>query len=147
MRHVGGSRASLWLSWALFVAALALELALAYRVSGRPDPWHAGQTAVAGFVLALIATALGVWTFALRESLAMRDLRAGRLDPATPEGISRLHQMLLVLWFVCLLVGLIGSVVAWGSASPTASWPYLAGAAALLAVHAPSERLLTGPPR
>jgi hypothetical protein len=142
---MGGSGV-LWLLWALFVAALALEPLIAERVSGRPHPWHAGQAAVAGFVLALIGTALGVWTFALRESLALRDLRAGRLDPATSEGFSRLRQMLLVIWFLCLLIGLLGSGLAWGSASSASSWPYLAAAAALLLIHAPHGRL-TGPLR
>jgi hypothetical protein len=144
---MGGSRTSLWVLWTLFVATLALELGLAYRVSGRPDPWHTGQTAVAGFVLALMAVALGVWTFALRESLALRDVRAGRLDLSAPEGFARMRQVLLVLWLLCLLVGLLGSGLSWGSASPTSSWPYIAGAAALLVLHAPRTRMLTGPPR
>src|SRR5262245_37877135 len=125
---MGGSPASLWILWALFLGVLALEPLLAERVSGRPVPWNTGEAAVAGFVLALMAMALGVWTFALRESLALRDLRAGRLDLATQEGFSRLRQMLLVLWFLCLLIGLLGSGLAWGASSPTSSWPYIAGA-------------------
>ncbi len=139
-----GSRASLWIHWALFFGLIALELLFAERVSGRATPWHAGQAAVAGFVLALVAIALGVWTFALRETLALRDLRAGRLDPRTPEGLSRLRTMLLALWALCLLIGLLGGVLAWGAGSPRAAWPYVLGAGALLVLHAPRERLFTG---
>jgi len=142
---MGGSRASLWLFWALFLGALALEPLVAERVSARPDPWYAGQTAVAGFVLALIAVALGVWTFALHEALAQGD-RAG-LDPSTQEGFFRLRLRLLALWFLCLLIGSLGTGLAWGSASPVLSWPYIAGAAVLLLVHAPRGKLVTGPLR
>ena len=83
---MSASRRSLWLLWAIFVAALALELVIAGRLPPLAVPWHAGQAAVVGFVLALIALALGVWTFALRESLALRDLRAGRLLADSAEG-------------------------------------------------------------
>jgi cation transport ATPase len=141
MRRMAGSRASLWLVWALCLGLLALELAFAYRVSGRVFAWNSGQTAVAGFVLAMIAMALGVWSFALREALALRELRAGRLDLSTPVGFAQLRTMLYVLWLLCLLIGLLGSALAWGSGSPRSAWPYVAGAAVLLALHAPRAHL------
>jgi hypothetical protein len=138
MRRMSGSRGSLWLWWALFVAALALQLVLAEGVASlRAQPWHTARTAVAGFVLALISVALGVWTFALREGLALRDVRSGALDPSTPVGLFRLRQMLVALWILCLVIGLLGSVVAWGAASARLAWPYIAGAGVLLLLHAP----------
>ena len=68
------SRVSLWLVWAVLVSSLAAWLALPRFVAPRPDPWNAAETAVAGFVLAILALVAGVWTFALRESL-LRDTR------------------------------------------------------------------------
>jgi hypothetical protein len=140
-----GSRRSLWLLWALFLGMLCLEPLLARHLPVRAIPWHGGQAAVAGFVLALAAIALGVWTFALREALALRDVRAGRLDPHTPEGLWRMRAMLLALWAFCLLPGLLGSVLAWGSGTPQASWPYVLGGGALLLLHAPRDRLFRVP--
>jgi hypothetical protein len=137
---MSASRGAFWVLWAVFVVCLGLELLLAERVPVRAIPWHAGQTAVAGFVVALIGIALGVWTFALRESLALRDVRAGRIDLRTAEGLARMRSMLLALWSLCLLIGLLGLLMAWGAASPAAAWPYVFGAGVLLAMHAPRER-------
>jgi hypothetical protein len=144
---MSASRRSLWLIWAVFAGALAFELVIASRLPVRAVPWHAGQAAVMGFVLALIALAIGVWTFALRESLALRDLRAGRLRPDSAEGAARLRGMWLVLWGLTLAVGALGCVLAWGSASPRAALPYVLGAAVLIAIHAPRAHFfgLVGP--
>jgi hypothetical protein len=139
---MSASQRSLWLIWAVFGGALALELVIAGRLPARAVPWHAAQAAVAQFVLALIALAIGVWTFALRESLALRDLRAGRLLPHTVAGAARLRGMWLVLWGLTLVVGALGGVLAWGSASPRAALPYVLGAAVLIAIHAPRARYL-----
>jgi hypothetical protein len=140
---VTGSRRALWLLWAVFLALLALELAIPRLVPARPDPWHAGQTAVAGFVLSILALVAGVGTFALRESLVLRQLRLGSLDPRTRAGSVRVGTMLLALWTLCLLIGLLGGVIAYGAASPRAAWPYVAAAAVLLVLHAPRDWLFT----
>jgi hypothetical protein len=147
MRHMTGSRASLWGLWAGFVALLGLELLFAeHLAAGRGYPWDGAMTSVAGFVLGVIAAALGVWTFALREGLALRDVRSGALDPATPEGLFRLRRVLVALWTLCLLIGLLGEVVAWGAGAARLSWPYLAGAGVLLLLHAPREWVFAVPP-
>src|SRR5262245_36979281 len=114
---MSASPRSLWLIWAVFAGALALELLVAGRLPARAIPWNAAETAVVQFVLALIALAIGVWTFALRESLALRDLRAGRLSPHTEEGAARLRGMWLVLWGLTLVIGALGCAIAWGSGS------------------------------
>ena len=89
-----GTRGSLWALWALFLGALGLELVFAERLALlRPRVWHDAQAGVWGFVLSLFAIAIAVWTFALRESLAMRDVRTGALDPQTPAGFSRIRRM------------------------------------------------------
>ena len=139
---MSASQRSLWLIWAVFAGALVFELVIAGRLPARDVPWHAAQAAVAQFVLALIALAIGVWTFALRESLALRDLRAGRLLPESAEGAARLRGMWLVLWGLTLVIGALGCVLAWGSASQRAALPYVLGAAVLIAIHAPRAHYL-----
>ena len=136
-----GSRGTLWGLWAGFLALLALELAFAYAAPARLHPWYDAQTSVAGFVLALLAMITGVGTFTLRESLALRDVRAGMLDPGTPEGFARMRRMLVALWALCLTIGALGCALAYGAASPRAALPYLVGAAVLLGVHAPRGSL------
>jgi hypothetical protein len=138
-----GSRRTLWLLWAGFLGLLALGLAASW-LPARADPWHQAQTAVAGFVLAILALVAGVGTFALRESLVLRRVRVGTLDPSTPTGAARVGAMLLALWSICLLIGLFGFGIAYGAASPRAAWPYVAGAASLLVLHAPRDWLFAG---
>jgi hypothetical protein len=82
-----------------------------------------------------------VGTFTLREALALRDLRTGALDPESAAGFVRLRQALLVLWALCLLIGLFGVGLAWASGSARAAWPYAAAAAILLVIHAPRRGL------
>jgi hypothetical protein len=136
-----GSRGALWAIWAGFAALLALELAFAHFAPSREHPWYDAQESVAGFVLALLALVAGVGTFTLRESLALREIRSGTLDPETPAGFVRVRGMLIVLWTLCLAIGLLGCVLAYGAASPRAAWPYLFAAAVLLLFHAPRRWL------
>lgn len=140
-----GIRWWLWSWWAASFAVLALELATPNLVPRPTAPWDDAQTAVAGFVAAIFSFTAGVWTFALRESFALRDIREGALDPATPEGVARLRAMLFALWGLCLLIGLFGAILAWAASRPRAAWPYAAGAAALLIVHAPRHWLFARP--
>jgi len=137
-------RWALWILWAVFAALLALELRIAYVIPPRPHPWYDAQVAVAGFVLALLAVLAAVGTFTLRETLAMREIRRGSLDPNTPDGFARLRGMLVVLWTLCLVIGLLGCGLAYGADSPRAAWPYVFAAAVLLVLHAPRRWLFTG---
>ena len=95
-------------------------------------------------MLALLALVAGVGTFTLRESLALREIRSGALDPNTPAGFARVRGMLIVLWTLCLVIGLLGCVLAYGADSPRASWPYVFAAAVLLVLHAPRRWLFAG---
>jgi hypothetical protein len=135
------SRVTLWVLWALALAAIALVAFASGVVPRRAQPWHAGEVAVAQFVLAIFGLLAGVGSFALRESLALRDWRSGALDPTTPAGRVRLHRMLAALWGLCLGVAALGCVLAWGAPSRGPAWPFWIGAAALLAVHAPRDWL------
>ena len=121
-------RWTLWLAWSVYAAIAAAELAVPYFMQPKSDPWKSAQTAVAGFVLALFSLAAGQGTFALRESLA----GAGTLRFAR----------FLALWSLCVLIGVFGSLIAWGSANPAAATPYVVAAVALLVLHAPRPRLL-----
>ena len=132
-----GTPRTLWASWAVCAALLALELAIPGLLPSRPQPWYEAQRSVASFVLALLAMIAAVGSFTLRESLVGRELRLGTLDPQTPAGSTRVLAGLLALWSLCLLVGLFGGVLAWGAASPRAAWPFALAAAALLVLHAP----------
>jgi len=143
---MSGSRRSLWVLWAAFAASLGLELAFAYFVPSRLHPWYDAQASVAGFVLALLSLVAGVGTFTLRESLALRDIRLGALDPSAPAGLSRVRSMLLVLWTLCLAIGLLGCALAWGAASPRSATPYVFAAAVLLVLHAPRRWLFASAP-
>jgi len=139
-----GSRRALWVLWAAFAALLGLELAFAYFVPSRLHPWYDAQASVAGFVLALLSLVAGVGTFTLRESLALREIRQGALDPSTPAGLARVRGMLLVLWTLCLVIGLLGCGLAYGAASPRAALPYVVAAAVLLVLHAPRHWIFAG---
>jgi hypothetical protein len=135
----------LWLVWVVFLALLGLEFALPSIVPRRPREWYPAQTAVAGFVAALLSMLAAVGTFVVRESLVLRDVRGGALDPASPTGFARLQTMLLTLWAMCLLIGAFGSLLAYGAAVSAAAWPYIVAAAVLLAIHAPRRWLFTKP--
>jgi hypothetical protein len=136
-------RVKIYSLWALCLALLALTHAIPGLVPVRPDPWNAGETAVAGFVMALLALAAGVSTFAARESL--RDLRAATSDPPPPESVARVRLLLTSLWGRCVLIGVLGALLAYGAGSARAAWPFTAGAAVLLALHAPRPWLFRRP--
>jgi hypothetical protein len=135
----------LWLLWAIVLTLVVAEYVAAYVVPRRQHAWHAAQTAVAGFVLALLSLAAIVGTFALRETLMWKDVRAGVLDPRSPVGLAHMRRMLLSLWALCLLIGFFGNVVAFGAATPALARPYVLAAMILLVVHAPREWLFQRP--
>ena len=139
-----GSRTGLWTLWVTCLLVLALQVAWASLAAPRANPWNAAETAVAGFVLALFALSGGVGSFAIRETFLLRHLRRGALDLATPSGLARTRRVLLALWLLCLLVAVLGAIVAYGSASPRAAWPYQIAAGVLLVIHAPRSGLLRG---
>jgi hypothetical protein len=132
------ARRQVWGVWALFAGLLVLLLEIPWLVPGREIPWNTGQAAVAGFVLALLALVAGVSSFALREQV--RVFLAS--EPDTPASRSRARLMALDLWTRCVVIGALGAVLAWGSASPRAAWPFVAGGAALLVFHAPRPPLV-----
>jgi len=139
---MAGSRTTLWMLWAAIFALLALDaIALMRFLPVRAHPWYDAQTSVALLVLGLLALVAGVGTFALRESLVLRDLRSGALDPSTARGFARIQRTLVALWLLCLLIGLFGDVLAWGAAKPIVAAPFLIGAAVLLMLHAPRRWL------
>jgi hypothetical protein len=132
---------SLWLPWAVLFATLAIWIELP-RLAPWPEPWNAAETAVAGFVLAILALVAGIGTFALRESLVQRRAGEGGLDPATDDGFTRLRFRLVGLWLLCAAIGVLGGIMIRHSGGLAAGLPYLVGAAALFVVHAPTPRFL-----
>jgi len=143
MRPVANSRAALWLVWFLFAAILAIEVAVPYVAAPRPDAWHPAQTALAGFVVAIFSLAAAEGTFALRESLVVRDAPSTALGVRSLAGTGHVRiARFATLWALCTLIGFFGALIAYGAASPAASTPYAVAAAVLLAIHAPRPRLL-----
>lgn len=48
-----------------------------------------------------------------------------------------MQRIMLRTWVLCLLVGMLGLVVAWASAEPRRVLPYVVAASGLLLFHAP----------
>ena len=136
------STASLWLLWAAMFATLLLWLVLPRYVPGRADPWYDAQTAVAAFVLVILALVGGVSSFAMREAIVREDASDGQIDLHTGAGIAQLRRRLFALWLVCAAVGSLGGLLGYYSNRADLAWPYVAGAAALFAIHAPRRGLL-----
>ena len=134
-----------WILWGACLGGLAFEVVLPRVLPSRAQPWDAAQTAVAEFILAIFSLVAAVGRFTLRETFALGPVRRGSLDPRTPAGFARIRATLAVLWSLCLLIGLFGSILAYAAANPAQAWPYVAGAAVLLVVHAPRARLLEAP--
>jgi len=139
---MANSTGSLWLLWGALAATVPTWLAMPGLVMPRSSPWYDAQTAVAGFVLAILALVAGIGTFAARESLVLRDVREGRIDPRTPAGMIQLRVGLGAIWLLCALIGAFGALMAYYSARPAVGWPYIAGSAVLFALHAPRGRFL-----
>jgi hypothetical protein len=134
-------RRQLWGFWAICFASLAVLLAISHLVPGRRLPWDPARTAVVSFVLVILSLPLAVSTFALREKLSTE-----APGPDSPGHATRVRATLLRLWARCLLIGLFGCLLAYGSGSPVAAWPYISASAVLLALHAPRHRLIARPP-
>ena len=146
MGAMAGSRSSLWLLWVAYVALLVLDaFALAGLLPTRADTWYDAEASVVQLVLGLVALVVGIGTFALRETLMLRDLRSGALDPNTAGGFMRVRRMLFALWSLCLVIAGFGNVLAWGAARPIAAAPFLVAAAVLLVLHAPRGWLFARP--
>ena len=99
------------------------------------DPRHERLLEALVRDLAMVA---GVSSFALREQV--RVFLASQ--PDTPASRSRVRLMVIDLWTRCVAIGMLGSILAWGAASPVAAWPFVAGGAALLLFHAPRPPLV-----
>ncbi len=138
MHSMAGSRSTLWILWAALFALLALDaIALERVLPTRADVWYEAEASVVQLVLGILALVAGVATFAIRETLVLRDLRSGALDPNTASGFARVRRALVALWSLCLVIALLGNVLAWGAGTPIAAAPFLIGAAVLLVLHAP----------
>jgi len=141
------SRGRFWALWTICLLLLGLLLAVPYLTPGSDDPWYPARTAVVGFMLIILSLVAAVSTFAARERL--REVCAATADTPPSAGDPKLRAMLSI-WLRCLLIGFFGSTLAYFAASPAAAWPYIAGAAVLLVLHAPRHRLFghaAGPAR
>lgn len=134
-------RSLLWLAWLALAAALPAVAVLPRVLPLRADPWSEAQTAVAGFVLLIFALVSGVATFALRESLVLREEESGTFGHGG-GGDMWARTRLVALWLLCALVAGYGGLLAYYAGRPASAWPYLVGSAALFAIHAPRPAFL-----
>lgn len=130
-----------WFVWSALVASLPGVAALPRVLAPRAEPWSDAESAVAGFVLLIFALVTGVATFALRETLVLREEESIALPSGSAEGIW-VRTRLVALWTLCALVGAYGGFLAHGAGRPAIAWPYLAGAAVLFVIHAPRAGFL-----
>ena len=137
------SKGVLWVLWLVVVALLAGVAATPYYFGPRSTTYTDAGLDVLQFVLALLSTTAGVGSLAVRESV-LRAIWRGDYGASDGEALERLGRALLGAWVLCLVVGALGGVLAWASASPWRSWPYLLAAGGLLAFHSPRASLLRG---
>ena len=125
----------LWILWGSMLASLAVYAALPAllpEVENAPAP----SLVVVGALLAA-SVGVGAISVALRHVLLVRPARSGRLDISRPEGSARWLQISIALWALSESVGIAGLVLFLLYRQPGLLYPFLAGAALLLVVHAP----------
>jgi len=103
-------------------------------------PYGDAGTRVLTFVVSLLAMTAAVGSLAARESLVRR-ISSRAVDPHSPREATRVRRTLLGTWVLCLVVGWLGTFLAWSAAKPTLACPYLVAAATLLMFHAPRAAL------
>jgi hypothetical protein len=132
-----------WLIWLLMMVLLALAAATPFFVSPTPTPYGDAATSVLTFVVSLLAMTAAVGSLAARESL-VRGISSRAVDPQSTRDAARILRTLLGTWALCLVVGWLGTFLAWSAAKPALAWPYLIAAATLLMFHAPRAAVFGG---
>jgi hypothetical protein len=125
-------------------ALLALSVAIPFSVGPLTTPYSDAGISVLAFVLSLFAMTAAVGSLASRESL-VRAIASGAVDPNAAQDFTRTWHTLLWTWALCLVVGGLGTILAWSAAKTTLAWPYWVAAATLLAFHAPRAAIFAGP--
>jgi hypothetical protein len=136
--------ATFWLLWFVMAALLASSAAIPFVLGPSATPYSEAGTSVLAFVLSLFAVTAAVGSLAARESL-VRAIASGAVDPRSPQDSARTLRTLLGSWALCLVVGALGTILAWSAAKTTLAWPYWVAAATLLAFHAPRAAIFAGP--
>ncbi len=129
-------QAGLWAYWLGFVAALALVAAVPFVAGPEQAMLSDAQQSVVTFVLTLLSMTAGVGSLATRENV-VRGVSSGTLDPRTPRGAVVMRRMLLGTWALCVVIALMGLLMAWLGASPWSAAPYVVAAATRRVFHAP----------
>lgn len=135
----------LWIIWAAMLGTLALYAIVPTLVPPRATPWYEAQIAVGRFVAGLLALVAGVGTFAIRETLALKQIRMGTIDPTTPAGHARIRVALIATWALCDLVGILGLALAIAAGNPALVAPFAGAAAVLFLIHRPQDRYFERP--
>lgn len=124
-----------WILWGSMLASLAVYAALPALLP-EAEPLAALSIPFVGGLL-LGAAVVGTTSVVLRQVLLVRPARSGRLDITTAEGSARWLQVSIALWVMSESVGIAGLVLWFFYRQAGLLYPFLAGAALLLVVHAP----------
>lgn len=129
--------------WLAVMALLGGVAAAPYLFGPAATTYTEAGLEVLQFVLALLSTTAAVGSLAVRETV-LRALWRGEYTGNDSDALERLGRALLGAWLLCLVIGVLGAILAFASAAPARGWPYLLAASALLLYHAPRPGLLRG---
>ena len=125
----------LWVIWGSMLASLAVYAALPSLLPPAEAP-PAPSIPLVGALLGF-SFAVGAASVVLRHVLLVRPARSGKLDITRPEGSARWLQISVLLWALAESVGIAGLALWFVHRDPGLLYPFLAGAALLMVVHAP----------
>ena len=129
-----------WILWGSMLASLGVYAALPALLPAPEEPVALSLPLVGGLLVG--AVVVGPTSVVLRHALLVRPARSGQLDIGSAEGRARWLQVSVALWAMSESVGIAGLVLWILYRQPGLLYPFLAGAALLLVVHAPRSASL-----
>lgn len=128
--------------WALVASLLAYVL-LAHVAEVPPSP--TAPIPLLAQVFGLLALGIGIGTVVYRRRALSAPIRAGQLDPSTPEGQQVAFQRFLILLVLSESVGIYGLVLSFLSGQSLYSVLFCGAALLLMVLHRPTASDLQPP--
>ena len=132
---------ALW--WAL-VGSLLVYVVMAHVAQVTPNPNGPPVSLLVPVFTALSGT-IAVGTIVFRRRALVGPIRAGRLDPSTPQGLQAAFTPFILNLVLSESIGIYGLVLALLSGQPIYSIVFSAAAVALMFVHRPTAPDLVPP--
>lgn len=129
-----------WILWGSMLVSLVVYASLPALLPAADEPAALSLPLVGGLLAG--AVSVGATSVVLRQVLLVRPARNGHLDIGSAEGRARWLQVSIALWTMSESVGIAGLVLWFLYRQPGLLYPFLAGAALLLVVHAPRSASL-----